>query len=256
MSVKLLENIKTANCPDLTAMFAVPLVVPAIDADPLAPDEDDDPVIMTTERRLRRVAIVAADTGARFERDGIRHDPAAWMLAPRQMFHGARPIDACQSLLGFTRGVLLHGLSLGLDADPATLDDLSAADDDYERDAECEVEDRTGGSGHDDDHADHADLELYTCVIEEPHGTSGRRSIVVVAMTAESDEIVRDRIALRFGERAAVEALVERGVEDEDERITRLVPPAIMQRLERIATHGPDETDVGFEYVVEVTVAA
>ncbi len=50
--------------------------------------------------------------------------PAAWMLAPRQAFGGARAIDACQELRNFERAILLHGLALGLDLDPATLDDL------------------------------------------------------------------------------------------------------------------------------------
>jgi hypothetical protein len=94
--------------------------------DPLDPDERLDPTIMVTKRRLLRLAIVAVETGARFQREGLEQDPIAWMLAPRTLFHGADAIEAALELGGCIRGILLHGLGLGLDADPAFLDALLA----------------------------------------------------------------------------------------------------------------------------------
>lgn len=94
------------------------------DHDPLEPDDRADRPVLTTERRLRRLAIVAADTGARFARERIGHDPMAWLLAPRALFDGRNALDACQSRSGFMRAVLLHGLSLGLDADPDEVDGM------------------------------------------------------------------------------------------------------------------------------------
>src|SRR3954469_7976833 len=96
--------------------------------DPLEADGRGDAPVLTPERRLRRVAIVAADRGARFERERIVHDPVAWLLAPRALFGGRRPLDACQDCTRFLRAAVLHGLSLGLDADPREVDAL--ADDD------------------------------------------------------------------------------------------------------------------------------
>jgi hypothetical protein len=92
--------------------------------DPVAADEPDDRTVLMTERALLRVAIIAADVGARFASEGIDHDPVAWMLTPREMFGGAKAIDACRSRVGFCRATVLHSLRLGLDADPMALDEL------------------------------------------------------------------------------------------------------------------------------------
>lgn len=86
------------------------------------------------DRRPILLVVVAAETGVRFARDGLSHDPAAWMLAPRAMFEGVRPLEACQSQQGFLRALLLHGLSMGLDADPAWLDLLLEEGDDEDGD--------------------------------------------------------------------------------------------------------------------------
>jgi len=94
--------------------------------DPLEKDLAGDDRIAMTRRRLVRLALVACETGARFERDGVRHDPMAWMLAPRRLFGGRSAIDACLELEGCNRAIVLHGLALGLDADADEIDDLLA----------------------------------------------------------------------------------------------------------------------------------
>jgi len=92
--------------------------------DPLDLDRADDEVVVTTKRGLVRLALVAADTASRFEREGIAHDPVAWMLAPRVLFEGRAAIDACLGRHECLRAVLLHGLSIGLDAELDDLDHL------------------------------------------------------------------------------------------------------------------------------------
>lgn len=106
--------------------------------DPLGQDEAEDAILYTTRRALSRVAFVAAETAARFEREGVEHDPMAWMLSPRRMFDGDAALDACLDRPSFLRAVLLHGLALGLDAEPHELDDLVEDDDlaDFDSDQE------------------------------------------------------------------------------------------------------------------------
>lgn len=98
--------------------------VPA-DRVPAALDRDDDAdgIVVVTRRRLVRIALVAAETALRFERDAIPVDPVAWMLAPRRLLAGRAPIDACLSLEECERALLLHSLGLGLDADRAAFDE-------------------------------------------------------------------------------------------------------------------------------------
>lgn len=74
-----------------------------------------------------RIACVAAEAGARMQRDGLATDPVGWMLQPATLFSGRPPIEACMALEGCAQAILLHGLGLGLDADPATMRRLRSA---------------------------------------------------------------------------------------------------------------------------------
>jgi hypothetical protein len=96
--------------------------------DPLDPDLPEDAAVVTTRRALCRVATVAAEAGARFQREASPVDPMGWMLAPRRMFNGVPALEACLDREHFVRAIILHGLSLGMDAEPELLNRLQAAD--------------------------------------------------------------------------------------------------------------------------------
>lgn len=97
--------------------------------DPLDEDSADDQPITITARGLVRIAMIAAEAAARFTREQSETDAVTWMLTPRRMFDGRRAIEACLGRDECLRGLLLHGLSIGLDADPEALDALAADDD-------------------------------------------------------------------------------------------------------------------------------
>jgi hypothetical protein len=80
---------------------------PIIYLDPTEPDDPTDPLTIISHRQLLRLVFMAAETGGRFERENVRQDPVA-----------------CQGQDDFIGGLVLHGLSLGLDAEPWDLDDL------------------------------------------------------------------------------------------------------------------------------------
>ena len=107
---------------------------PCVFPDPLDEDVRDDDRIVVTRRRLIRLALVAAETGARFQRDGIAHDPMAWMLAPRRAFAGRAPLDACLDLEDCTRALVIHGLGFALDPTVDEIDDLLGDDEDDDGD--------------------------------------------------------------------------------------------------------------------------
>lgn len=98
-------------------------------ADPLDADQASDPVVKLSNRQLGRLMFIAAETGARFEREGVTVDPVAWLFAPRDLFHRRHAVDACQEREPFVRAILLHGLSMGFDADPDEIDVLVDIDD-------------------------------------------------------------------------------------------------------------------------------
>ena len=94
--------------------------------DPLEDETGGD--LTVTRVGVVRVALVAAEAGARMQRDGLSTDPMDWMLAPRRLFGGRPAIEACMERKNCTAAMLLHGLGLGLDADPELIDALVAPD--------------------------------------------------------------------------------------------------------------------------------
>lgn len=91
----------------------------------LDPLEDESGGMMVVRRvALVRIACVAAETGARMQRDGLAEDPVDWMVSPLELFEGRAPIEACMERDACSKAILLHGLGLGLDADPAVIDRL------------------------------------------------------------------------------------------------------------------------------------
>lgn len=92
--------------------------------DPFGHDAVGDTAVLLTRRRLVRIAMVAAETGARFAREGRVDDATEWMLTPSRMFRGAAPIEACQDRVHCCRAVLAHGLGLDDDTDPDDVDEM------------------------------------------------------------------------------------------------------------------------------------
>lgn len=131
MRMDIIETRKSTECLD----GAVPPY-----EDPLGHDLDGDEPVQTTRRSLLRLALVAAETASHFVRDGVAQDPVAWMLAPRRLFDGRVPLEACLDRDDCLRAVLLHALSLGTDADRTLLDELMADDDVDDCACGCEAE--------------------------------------------------------------------------------------------------------------------
>lgn len=107
-----------------------PARIGALFPDPLDEDGAADEIVITTRRAIGRVALVATETATRFQREAVEHDPMTWMFAPRAVFDGAAAVDACLNRDACMRGILLHGLGLGMDADRLSMDALLANDDD------------------------------------------------------------------------------------------------------------------------------
>ena len=94
--------------------------------DPLEDGMDDETIVLT-RREIVRITLVATEVGARFQRDGIRDDPMAWLLVPRTAFGNRPPIEACTSRNDCARAVLIHGLGLDLDISSEAIERLMVA---------------------------------------------------------------------------------------------------------------------------------
>ena len=196
--------------------------------DPLDCDTADDATVVATRRGLIRLALIAAETGGRFQREGQGQDPMAWMLAPRRLFDGSAAIEACLSREDFMRALLLHGLSLGLDAEPGQVDSLL-----------CDTPGDVGEGfweGRGDDGAQPMRqgvrrLRLYSSIIVVARG--GELVHLFHASVAPAASVVRERIRSRFGAAAAGQADIQIGVDLECPMTTGMLPPAFRIMVER-----------------------
>ena len=214
----------TSSISESTSGMVVP--VPAYE-DPLRPDTPADRPVPATRRALTRLVVVAAQVGARFEREGIDYDPVAWMLAPRQLFEGGAALEACLDRDGCLRATVLHGLSIGLDAQPNAIDALL-----------CDgMEDGDGGFWDGERGRDRSSparrrrLRLYSAMLVIARG--GELVHIFHASVAPTASIVRERISSRFGSAAADQADIQIGVDLECPATSGLLPPAFRQMIER-----------------------
>jgi hypothetical protein len=215
--------------------------------DPMDDDAPTDAALTTTRRGLVRLALVAAETGARFQREGVAHDPMAWLLSPRALFDGATAIDACLGLDGCVRGVLIHGLSLGLDADPAVIDAL-AADGDHNpprrkagrRSAKVLPFTRAPGPG--------PELRLFTATVVA-HGF-GETVHAFHASLAVDEAEVAGRLYCRIGA-ASADARIVAGFDAGDPLVTALVAPAMCDTLELVAADPASPLAAGLDVNIE-----
>lgn len=191
--------------------------------------------------QLGRIVMLAAETGARFERDGILADPAAWMVAPRRLFGGNSAVEACRDERPFLRAMLLHGLSAGLDADPELVDALVA-----EEPPAAEPEGRGEVSIP---RALYPRMDLYTAtmVCECSSSTS---HIFHACMAFGPDDVLRE-LRMRVGGEAGRCARVRRGFDPSDPIAVENVSPAIGAVLLEVAADANSPLGHGLNILIE-----
>lgn len=214
--------------------------------DPLDHDEATDRPVITTRRGLTRLALVAAETGARFQREATPHDPMAWMLAPRRLFDGEPAVDACLERDHCLRAILLHGLALGLDASPRTIDALIADGPGDDPDGPWPGSEGRGVSGGS---LGGRRMRLYSAVIVVARG--GELLNAFHASVAPSAAVVRERIRARLGSVAATQAVIRLGVDPDSPATIGMVPPAILATLMRGGRRGRWPMAAGIDVTVE-----
>ncbi|GAA0732272.1 hypothetical protein [Sphingomonas japonica] len=213
--------------------------------DPLEDDAPTDAAVTTTRRGLVRLALVAAETGARFQREGVAHDPMSWLLAPRALFEGASAIDACLTRQACVRGILIHGLSLGLDAEPGVIDDLVGADDDggFDSQADWRSADILPFS-----RAAAPAPRLFTATVVSHDGFESIQAFHASLATEEAE--VAGRLYCRMGA-ASADARIVAGFDPADPLVAALVSPAMCDTLALVAEDPDSPLAAGLDVNVE-----
>lgn len=191
--------------------------------------------------QLGRIVMLAAETGARFERDGILADPAAWMVAPRRLFGGTSAVEACREERPFLRAMLLHGLSAGLDADPELVDALVEGDSD--------AEEPQGARETQVPRLPSPRMDLYTATVIRECSVSTSH-IFHASMAFGPDEVVRE-LRKRIGGEAGRLARVRRGFDPSDPIVVENVSPAIGAVLLEVAADANSPLGHGLNILIE-----
>ena len=255
--------------------FAKAAAAPRAFPDPLDKDLPNDDVVVTTRRAISRVALVATETACRFQREGMAHDAMTWMLAPRVLFAGASALEACLDRDACLRGVLLHGLSLGLDADPAAIDALTDDDVDEVDDSEgidfsrVEFKGRSRGAGRSsarqaragedlsDDGEDHdgpgrqcvgGEPRLFTATVVADDGFETVHAFH--ASLAMDEDEVAGRLYRRMGA-ASADAAIVRGFDHTSPMVEALVSQALCDTLRMVDADPRSPLAAGLDLNVE-----
>lgn len=215
----------------------------AWDIDPMDEDAVGDELVVTTRRRLVRLSVASTEVGARFERERLPHDPAAWMLTPRALFDGRPAIEACQDLQAFSRNLLLHGLGLGLDADPEDVDAL-LADDEVEEAGEIEDE-----SGAEILAFPVTPPALLTCWVDAEN--EGQRLYAFCAMVTGRPADLVERVIGRFGATAAERAIYRVGFDPTTPLATAMLSRALSDTLVLVGEDPASPLAAGLDVAVE-----
>jgi hypothetical protein len=218
--------------------------------DPTDADEVTDRVVLATSRGLTRLALIAAEAGARFEREGSGQDPMTWMLSPRRLFGGRRALDAVLDRENFMRALLLHGLALGLDADASMIDALAAEEDDFEG---CGEEPQAEARAYQSDALrfslpGQADLRLFTATVVANDGFETVQAFHASLATEEAE--VAGRLYCRIGA-ASAGARIIAGFDPSDPLVAALVSEAMGDTLTLIEAQPGSPIAAGLDVNIE-----
>lgn len=232
---------------------ATPIEVEPIVLDPLAEDcPSDDTAIITTRRAITRVALVAVETGGRFQREGIEHDPMSWMLAPRRLFDGRAAIDACLEREHCLRSILVHGLSLGLDLAPTAVDNLLSDDEEDKRRRSRQYLSSKRKAGKKRNRSGHRPLaapRLFTATIIY----SDRKLMLQAfhASIAHDPSEISARLCERFGHSAANVADIREGFHQSTPVAMALVQEPVAELIRRVAPEADHPLHNDFAVTIE-----
>ena len=200
-----------------------------------------------------RLAYIAAETGARFVRERIEIEPIDWLNRPCQLFDGESAMNACRHPIGFERAVALHGLALGLDASPAIVSGIPAADFLSDR-ASRYLGASPPRSREEPDRNGRDAPALYSCIIS---AELDRGHIHVFgAMIARSAFEVRYRIRQRFGPLLEDQAIVRLGFDWSEPLACAMVSQAMAHLLKLVAEDPSSSLAEGLDFHIEQRFAS
>ena len=230
---------------------------PSFVEDPFDDDAPDDVPVVTTRRGLMRLALIAGETAARIQREGLDYDPMVWMISPLFVFGGRTALEACLGKEACLRALVMHGLSLDLDADPASIDALVGGEGAEDWGARARMPSnvsnvfpfrREGPAG------ERIRPRLFTSSLV--HETDTGLVHAFAAMVARSEAEAVARMMARHDPEIAGEVEVREGFDASAPLVQALVSPALTDMLIQVAADPAPPLAAGLEIAIEQKFAA
>jgi hypothetical protein len=197
---------------------------------------------------LARLSYVASEIGARSVREQADIEPLQWLMEPRRVFEGRTALQACRSEEGFRRAVVLHGMNLGLDVEPAQIAGIPAT----AFLSQAVAAQLSGAPPIDCSEPERwkdVPFELYTCSISADFGPGQVQ--IFCAMVAHDSREVRNRLRRRYGPLLEDEAHIRLGFDWSEPIACALVSEAMGHLLLLIAQDPNSQLAKGLDFQVE-----
>lgn len=181
---------------------------------------------------------ISAATAQRFVRDRIPGCPVAWMKTRRRLFDGKSALEACGSVEGVRRALVVHFLSLDLDSPPDSTYGLpicmlapnSAVSERIQRDQTSEI-------------------SLFTATIVGE--SQGQHVQIFSARLIDSAQSFRHLLEVQFGNWFASEAIIQEGFDPSEPVANSLLSEATADYLTALKNRGFARQAAPFEFHVE-----
>jgi hypothetical protein len=216
--------------------------------DPLAIERSPRSRLMQERVGLTRLMYVSAETSVRFQRDGLDLEPLIWLTEPHRLFDGKAAIEACTSEEGARRALALHGLGIGLDADPKILAGIPLSEFVTDAASPLVMPDRRQAAPSWGDTVEE-EPALYTGTIS----ASRKEGYIQVfcAMVTDGPLKAREKIRRRYGAILEEEAVVTLGFDWSQPLACSLVSEAMAEVLMLAETDPASPLAVGLDFHVE-----
>lgn len=197
-----------------------------------------NPAPAWTEVHTDGLLRMSAATAQRFVRDRIPGCPVAWMKSRRNLFDGKSAVEACGTIEGVRRALVVHALSLDVDSTPDDTSGLPA----------CTSAPNSAMSGE-TKHDKTSDTLLFTATIVGE--SQGQHVQIFSARLIDSAQSFRYLLEVQFGSWLASEAIIQQGFDPSEPIANSLLSEATADYLTALKNRGFARQAAPFEFHVE-----
>lgn len=197
-----------------------------------------EPVPAWTDAHTHGLLCMSAATAQRFVRDRIPGCPVDWMKSRRQLFNGKSAVEACGTIEGVRRALVVHALSLDLDSSPDNTTGLSI----------CALAPASAIPEKTRD-GEPSNISLFTATIVGE--IQGQHVQIFSARLIDGVQSFRHLLEVQFGSWFASEAIIQEGFDPSEPIANSLLSEATADYLTALKNRGFARQAAPFEFHVE-----